>query len=94
LPPIAIDAGRWLLKSETPAAATRVRFQYGQFFLECDSPHHLPKVLAALPNFGRNLADIVGALEARELHVIDVGRISRDTAPLLAGFATMDKRLP
>ena len=87
LPPIAIDAGRWLLKSGTPASATRVRFQYGQFFLECDSSHHLPKILDALPNFGRNLADVVGALEAQEPHVIDVGANIGDTAILLARFA-------
>jgi FkbM family methyltransferase len=93
LPPIAVDAGRWLLKSETPASATRVRVQYGQFFLECDSSHHLPNVLAALPNFGRNLADLVGALEAREPRVIDVGANIGDTALLLARFATDAKVL-
>jgi FkbM family methyltransferase len=87
LPPLAIDAGRWLLKSETPASATRVRFQYGQFSLECDSSHHLPKILDVLPNFGRNLADIVNALEAQEPHVIDVGANIGDTAILLARFA-------
>lgn len=89
LPPIVIDAGRWLLKlkSGTPASATRVRLQYGQFFLECDSSHHLPRILSVLPNFGRNLADVVGALEIREPHVIDVGANIGDTAILLARFA-------
>jgi FkbM family methyltransferase len=86
LPPVAIDAGRWLLKFRTPASATRVRFQYGQFFLECDSSHHLPKILKGLPNFGRNLADVVGALEAQEPHVIDIGANIGDTAILLARF--------
>jgi FkbM family methyltransferase len=87
LPPIAIDAGRWLLKSRTPASATRVRFRYGQFFLECDSSHHLPTILRDLPNFGRNLADVVSALETQEPHVIDVGANIGDTAVLLARFA-------
>ena len=87
LPPIAIDAGRWLLKSRTPASATRVRFRYGQFFLECDSTHHLPKILNDLPNFGRNLADVIGALETQQPRVIDVGANIGDTAILLARFA-------
>jgi Met-10+ like-protein len=95
LPPISIDAGRWLLKSRNtpPASATRIRFQYGQFFLECDSSHHLPKVLDILPNFGRNFADIVVTLEAREPRVIDVGANIGDTAILLARFAPGTKVL-
>ena len=89
LPPIVIDAGRWLLKHYTspPASPARIRFQYGQFLLECDSSHHLPQILNAVPNFGRNLADVVDALEAKEPHVIDVGANIGDTAILLARFA-------
>jgi FkbM family methyltransferase len=87
LPPVTIDVGRWLMKSVTPTSATRVRFQYGQFFLECDSSHHLPRILNVLPNFGRNLADVVSALEIQEPHVIDVGANIGDTAILLARFA-------
>ena len=87
LPPIAIDAARWLLKSKTPPSATRIRFQYGQFFLKCDSSHHLPKILNDLPNFGRNLADVINALEVREPRVIDIGANIGDTAILLARFA-------
>jgi len=89
LPPIVIDLGRGLLKPyiSPPASPARIRFQYGQFFLECDYSHHLPQVLNALPNFGRNLADVVDALEAKEPHVIDVGANIGDTAILLARSA-------
>jgi FkbM family methyltransferase len=93
LPPIAINAGKWLLKHRRAASATLVRFQYGQFFLECDVSHRLPRVLEALPNFGRNLADVVGALEVQEPHVIDVGANIGDTAVLLARFAPGTKVL-
>jgi FkbM family methyltransferase len=89
LPPIVLDTGRWLRKHcisprDSPA---RIRFQYGQFFLECNSSHHLPQILNAVPNFGRNLADVVNALGAKEPHVIDVGANIGDTAILLARFA-------
>ena len=87
LPPIAIDAARWMLKFQAPTPAKRMKFQYGQFFLECDSSHHLPKILRVLPNFGRNLADVVVALETLEPRVIDVGANIGDTAILLARFA-------
>src|SRR5690349_20766856 len=89
LPPVVIDAGRWLLKHRLspPASPAHIRFQYGQFFLECDSSHHLPQILNGVPNFGRNLADVVNALEAKEPHVIDVGANIGDTAILLARFA-------
>jgi spore maturation protein CgeB len=87
LPPVALEAGRWLLKGRSPTSAARTTFQYGQFTLECDSSHHLPEVLRDLPNFGRNLADVVGALDAEEPHVIDVGANIGDTAILLARFA-------
>jgi len=89
LPPIVIDAGRWVLKLciSPQASPARIKFQYGQFFLECDSSHHLPQILHAVPNFGRNLADVVNALEAKEPHVIDVGANIGDTAILLARFA-------
>src|SRR5262245_42965031 len=89
LPPIMIDRRRWLLKLCTSqrASRARIRFPYGQFFLQCDSSHHLPQILNALPNFGRNLADVVNALEAKEPHVIDIGANIGDTALLLARFA-------
>jgi FkbM family methyltransferase len=89
LPPIVIDAERWLLKLciSPPVSPARVRFQYGQFLLECDSSHHLSQILNAVPNFGRNLADVVDTLEAKEPHVIDVGANIGDTALLLARFA-------
>jgi FkbM family methyltransferase len=87
LPPIAIDAGRWLLQSRIANSPTRVRFQYGQFSMECDSSHHLPTILRALPNFGRNLADVVIALGVQEPYVIDIGANIGDTAILLARFA-------
>jgi len=87
LPPVVTDAGRWLLQLKPLASPARIRFQYGQFFLECDSSHHLPQILSDLPNFGRNLADVVGTLETQEPHVIDVGANIGDTAILLARFA-------
>ena len=87
LPPIVIDLGRYLRRSRKLATATRVRFPYGQFVLECDSSHHLPTILRDLPNFGRNLADTVAALELQEPRVIDIGANIGDTAVLLARFA-------
>src|SRR6187200_76173 len=89
LPPIVVDAGRRLLESHISplASPTRIKFQYGPFLLECDSSHHLPRILKNVPNFGRNLADVVNALEAHEPHVIDVGANIGDTAILLARFA-------
>ena len=89
LPPIVIDAGRWVLKLciSPQASPARIKFLYGQFFLECDSSHHLQQILNAVPNFGRNLADVVNALEAKEPHVIDIGANIGDTALLLARFA-------
>jgi len=89
LPPIVVDAGRRLLESHISplASPTRIKFQYGPFLLECDSSHHLPRILRTVPNFGRNLADVVNALEAHEPHVIDVGANIGDTAILLARFA-------
>ena len=89
LPPIFIDAQRWALKRwlspvECPA---RTRFLYGEFYLECDASHHLPQILDAVPNFGRNLADVVNSLGVREPHIVDVGANIGDTAILLARFA-------
>jgi FkbM family methyltransferase len=87
LPPIAVDAARWLLKSRKPNSPIRVRFQYGRFSMKCDSSHRLPVILKALPNFGRNLADVVVALGVQEPYVIDIGANIGDTAILLARFA-------
>jgi FkbM family methyltransferase len=96
LPPIVLAAARWLLKEIRTSRAvsdTAVRLKYGEFFLECDSSHHLPHILASLPDFGRNLADIVRALEVPEPYVIDVGANIGDTALLLARFAPGAKML-
>jgi FkbM family methyltransferase len=89
LPPILIDAQRWVLKRWLPPAESpeRIRFLYGDFNLECDSSHHLPQILDAVPNFGRNLADVVNSLGVKEPHVVDVGANIGDTAILLARFA-------
>ena len=87
LPPIVVDAARWLLQSRKLNSPIRVRFQYGQFSMKCDSSHRLPMVLKALPNFGRNLADVVVALGVQEPRVIDIGANIGDTAILLARFA-------
>jgi spore maturation protein CgeB len=86
-PPIAVDAGKWLLRRKSGISTARTRFQYGQFTLECDSSHHLPQILAKLPNFGRNLADVVLALDVEAPCIIDVGANIGDTAILLARFA-------
>ena len=64
-----------------------MRLKYGEFFLECDSSHHLPRILAVLPDLGRRLTDIVLALDVREPCVIDIGANIGDTALLLARFA-------
>ena len=37
--------------------------QMWEFFIECDSSQHLPRILVDLSDFGRNLADIVLALK-------------------------------
>lgn len=89
LPPIFIDAQRWILKRWLPSAESPapIKFQYGEFNLECDSSHHLPQILDAVPNFGRNLADVVNSLGVKEPHVLDVGANIGDTAILLARFA-------
>ena len=89
LPPIVVDTHRWLLKHCIPQSRSpaHIRFPYGQFILECDSLHHLPQIIDDVPNFGRNLADVVNALGVKEPHVIDVGANIGDTAILLARFA-------
>ena len=78
LPPIAIGAARWLSRKSAPAprASAPVRVKYGNFFLECDASHDLPRILAYLPDYGRNVAEVVGALAVREPLVIDVGATS------------------
>src|SRR5262249_21299506 len=50
-----------------------IQFKYGDFLVSCDSSHHLPKILTVLPDFGRNLADVVLGLDVKEPSVIDVG---------------------
>jgi len=87
LPPVALAAGKWLLRRRDPLPGPRTSFQYGEFTLACDSSHHLPKILADLPNFGRNLADVVSALYVKNPTVIDIGANIGDTAVLLARFA-------
>lgn len=89
LPPIVIGAARWLFRKSAPAPRTSeaVRLKYGDFFLECDASHDLPRILAYLPNYGRNVAEVVSALALREPVVIDVGANIGDTALLVAGVA-------
>ena len=89
LPPIAIGAARWLSRKSAPAprASDPVRVKYGDFFLECDASHSLPRILAYLPDYGRNVAEVVRALAVREPLVIDVGANIGDTALLVAGVA-------
>jgi len=90
LPPI-VPAGIGLLRRTEKTGP--IAFNYGDFVLSCDSSHHLPKILAQLPDFGRNLADIVLALEIDQAHIIDVGANIGDTALLLARFAPGNKVL-
>ena len=85
LPPIAIDAGKWLRRSgaqQPVRLGTRVRFSYGRFFLTCDSSHQLPKVLQHFPNFGRNLADVVIALA---LELVKTSIVRAKSSPPVAG---------
>jgi FkbM family methyltransferase len=84
-PPIAV-----LIVNRVAAAIgavqPTVRIKYGDFFLECHSSHHLPRILSALPDFGRPLAEVVLALKVHRARVIDVGANIGDTALLLARF--------
>ena len=86
VPPIAVLVVSRLARAIAPPRPT-VRVKYGEFFLECHSSHHLPRILSALPDFGRPLAEIVLALKVHRAHVIDVGANIGDTALLLARFA-------
>src|SRR5262245_47174224 len=86
VPPIAVlTASR--LAGAFAIPREKVRVKYGEFVLECDSSHHLPHILAVLPDFGRPLAEIVLALKVQPARVIDVGANIGDTALLLARFA-------
>jgi FkbM family methyltransferase len=89
VPPIAVDAARWLARgSETsPPVSGPVTLQYGDFIMECDASHNLPRILAMLPDYGRNVADVVLALGVEQPLVIDVGANIGDTALVLARFA-------
>jgi len=78
---------RWLLRRGNSERSERTEVKYGNFVLQCDSSHHLPRILALWPDFGRNLADIVLALQVHKPRVIDVGANIGDTALLLARFA-------
>jgi FkbM family methyltransferase len=86
LPPLLLAGVRWARNAyvEKP---TQIKFKYGDFVVQCDPSHHLPNILAYLPDFGRNLSDIVLSLNVREPRVIDVGANIGDTALLLARFA-------
>jgi FkbM family methyltransferase len=86
LPPLLLVAARWLRRGKV-VDSRRITFQYGDFVLQCDASHSLPKILTTLPDFGRNLADIVLTMEVHEPRVIDVGANIGDTALLLARFA-------
>ena len=55
--------------------------------MECDASHDLPRILAMLPDYGRNVADVVLALGVEQPIVIDVGANIGDTALVLARFA-------
>jgi len=87
LPPFLIGAARRFSRKRAPAprASEPVRLKYGDFFLECDASHNLPRILEALPDYGRNVAVVASALAVREPLVIDVGANIGDTALLLAG---------
>jgi FkbM family methyltransferase len=89
LPPIAVTVARRLRYLRVPHTGNggRIRIPYGEFVLQCDASHHLPAILAVLPEFGRPLADIVNALGVPEPRVVDVGANIGDTALLLARFA-------
>ena len=89
LPPIAVAAGRRLFRGPSRAEPLSgpIRLTYGKFFLECDASHNLPRILATLPDYGRNTAEIVRALALRNPVVIDVGANVGDTALLVAGVA-------
>jgi FkbM family methyltransferase len=87
VPPILLVGVRWLRRLKHAEEEERITFKYGDFTLQCASSHHLPRILAELPDFGRNLADIVVSLGVQEPRVIDVGANIGDTAVLLARFA-------
>jgi FkbM family methyltransferase len=89
LPPIAVAAARRLFAGAVPSEQLSgpIRLQYGKFFLECDASHNLPRILSTLPDYGRNAAEIVRALSARNPVIIDVGANIGDTALLVAGVA-------
>src|SRR5262245_14114577 len=85
--PSIVLAGIDLLRGSRTEKTGPIEFAYGDFVLCCDSSHQLPRILAQLPDFGRNLADIVLALKIDQAHIIDVGANIGDTALLLARFA-------
>lgn len=89
LPLIAAAIEGWFRKPPAPdqPASGTVRTQYGDFYMECDASHNLPRILADLPDYGRNVAELVRALQAPEPIIIDVGANIGDTALLLARFA-------
>jgi FkbM family methyltransferase len=93
LPPVIVAGVRWVRSGNIrrflsrSKASERTTFKYGDYVLQCDSSHHLPRILELWPDFGRNLADIVLALQVHEPRVIDVGANIGDTALLLARFA-------
>src|SRR5262245_55800006 len=86
VPPVAALAIR-RLQAALATRPPRVRVNYGDFVLECDSSHHLPQILAVWPDFGRPLAEIVLALNVQPARVVDVDANIGDTALLLARFA-------
>lgn len=90
VPPMAATAVSAIMRRARVARSkrpARVRFKYGEFFVECDASHHLPHILAVWPDFGRPLAEVVRALNLPQPCVIDVGANIGDTAVLLARFA-------
>jgi FkbM family methyltransferase len=89
LPPVALDLARRFRKPPAPSqpASGTMRTKYGDFYMECDASHNLPRILADLPDYGRNVAELVRALQTPEPIVIDVGANIGDTALVLARFA-------
>ena len=73
LPPIIVAGVRRLVRRGNSERLERIKVKYGKFVLQCHSSHHLPRILELSPDFGRNLADIVLALQVHKPRVIDVG---------------------
>src|SRR5262245_50116758 len=93
LSPIAVAEAAAVLKGAVATCARRksaaaVRSVHAGVRCIPPSPDHTGgAALAALPDFGRPLADVVTALDVPEPRVIDIGANIGDTVLLLARFA-------